>query len=73
MVLFGIKVEEQNIIYYLKNAFDTGEANSVYDLGKYPCTFSTLIGDWRQTWNERTNGNTDIQFPFGFVQVSSIT
>jgi hypothetical protein len=28
-----------------------------------------MIEYWRQTWNQRTNGNTDIQFPFGFVQV----
>jgi hypothetical protein len=29
-----------------------------------------MIQYWRETWNERTNGITDIQFPFGFVQVS---
>jgi hypothetical protein len=28
-----------------------------------------MIEYWRQIWNQRTNGNTDIQFPFGFVQV----
>ena len=31
-----------------------------------------MIQYWRQTWNERTNGSTDLQFPFGFVQVSLI-
>jgi hypothetical protein len=29
-----------------------------------------MIQYWRQIWNERTNGITDIEFPFGFVQVS---
>jgi hypothetical protein len=29
-----------------------------------------MIEYWRQIWNERTFENTDIQFPFGFVQVS---
>jgi hypothetical protein len=28
-----------------------------------------MIQSWRQIWNERTNGTTDIEFPFGFVQV----
>ena len=37
---------------------------------KYTCSFSKMIQYWRQIWNERTNGITDIQFPFGFVQVS---
>ena len=31
-----------------------------------------MIEYWRQIWNQRTNGITDIQFPFGFVQVSFI-
>ena len=29
-----------------------------------------MIYHWRQIWTQRTNGITDIQFPFGFVQVS---
>jgi hypothetical protein len=36
----------------------------------YACSFAKMIQYWRETWNERTNGITDIQFPFGFVQVS---
>ncbi len=36
----------------------------------YACKFAKMIEYWRRTWNERTNGITDIQFPFGFVQVS---
>jgi len=31
-----------------------------------------MIEYWRQIWNQRTNGNTDLQFPFGFVQVRLI-
>ena len=57
MVIYGV-------IWY------QGESNSGgLNMGKYPCEFSKVIQYWRQTWNERTNGNTDIQFPFGFVQV----
>ena len=48
----------------------TGEQNWSYNRDKYACSFSKLIYYWRQIWNERTNGTTDIQFPFGFVQVS---
>jgi sialate O-acetylesterase len=46
-----------------------GESNAGYP-NNYTCLFSKMIYYWRQIWNERTNGNTDLQFPFGFVQVS---
>ncbi len=36
----------------------------------YACSFAKMIQYWRQIWNERTNGITNMQFPFGFVQVS---
>jgi sialate O-acetylesterase len=49
-----------------------GEANTGYNVDQYVCTFSKMIQYWRQTWNERTNGITDLQFPFGFVQVRFI-
>jgi sialate O-acetylesterase len=49
-----------------------GEANAYYNYNKYACSFATMIQYWRQIWNERTNGMTDIQFPFGFVQVSCV-
>jgi sialate O-acetylesterase len=56
-----------------KTIFNTGEANTVGEnRDKYPCTFSKMIEYWRQIWNQRTNGITDKQFPFGFVQVSLI-
>ena len=50
--------------------FFLGEANAGYNTDKYACTFSKMIQSWRETWHVRTGGLTDIQFPFGFVQVS---
>ena len=35
----------------------------------YACKLAKMIESWRQVWNERTNGITDLQFPFGVVQV----
>lgn len=49
-----------------------GEANRAYNTDKYNCTFPKMIEYWRQTWHERTNGTTDLQFPFGFVQVNCV-
>jgi hypothetical protein len=49
----------------------TGESNTGFNANYYNCSFSKMIQYWRQIWNERTNGTTDIRFPFGFVQVSS--
>ena len=49
-----------------------GESNRGYNVNKYACAFSKLIQYWRQIWYERTNHTTNIQFPFGFVQVSFI-
>ena len=44
-----------------------GESGSLMD--RYACAFARMIIRWREIWNERTNGTTDKQFPFGFVQV----
>ncbi len=49
---------------------DKGEANAVYNTNNYTCTFPKMIQYWRQIWKERTNNITNIEFPFGFVQVS---
>ncbi len=70
MVLYGIKVNNTSLIYYtdILDFMYVGESN--IGSPKYACFFSKMIQYWRQTWNERTNGATDIQFPFGFVQVS---
>ncbi len=73
MVPSGIKVSNRTFIYYtdILDFIYAGEAN---DRGNYSvlyaCSFAKMIHYWRQIWNGRTNGTTDIQFPFGFVQVS---
>jgi hypothetical protein len=73
MVLYGIKVNNEIFTYFFTDMLHfilVGEANHIYNTDKYACSFSKLIQYWRQTWNERTNGITDAQLPFGFVQVS---
>ncbi|UJR38793.1 hypothetical protein I4U23_031458 [Adineta vaga] len=50
-----------------------GESNSDYNRDKYTCTFSKMIQSWREIWHKRTNTINDIQFPFGFVQLSTNT
>jgi hypothetical protein len=74
MVPSGIKVKNRIATYSMQNVafIHIGEANRVYHVDKYSCSFSKMIQYWRQIWNERTNGITDLQFPFGFVQVSLI-
>jgi hypothetical protein len=74
MVPYGIRVYIRVLIYYSNICYfiDIGEANAGYNSDKYGCSFSKMIYYWRQLWNERTNGTTDIQFPFGFVQVRFI-
>ncbi len=74
MVSYGIKVNNRIFVYYRKvlDFIHIGEQNGIYNRNKYACSFSKLIYYWRQIWNERTNGITDIEFPFGFVQVSFI-
>ncbi len=72
MVLYGIKVNKRILMYYLDILYFIypGEENTLKYTDQYACSFSKLIHYWRQIWNERTNGITDLQFPFGFVQVS---
>jgi len=62
MVLYGIKVKK--IEYKYK-----GKTNALYHIDICGCLFSRMIQYWRETWNERTIGITDMQFPFDFVQV----
>ena len=53
-----------------KNFFSfTGEANVGYHNELYPCTFYHLINEWRSKW--ASNSNTNPNFPFGFVQLST--
>jgi sialate O-acetylesterase len=71
MVVYGsIWYQGKNI--YSKDILDfiyIGESNAGDPT--YACKFAKMIQYWRYTWNERTKGSTDIQFPFGFVQVNS--
>jgi len=63
--------------FFLYNTFPTidlslsfiGEDNVWYQNNLYNCTFPAMIKDWRKSWTEGTSGQTDPEFPFGFVQV----
>ena len=72
MVLFRIKVNFEMLIFDVDSLLSiyVGETNRDFNRDFYNCSFTKMIEYWRQTWNNRTNGITDIQFPFGFVQVS---
>lgn len=36
----------------------------------YNCTFPAMIDAWRTAWQNGTNGETEAEFPFGFVQLA---
>ncbi len=73
MVPSGIKVKDRILssTMFSSDLTNKGEANRDYNTDKYACSLSKMIEYWRQTWSERTKGITDIQFPFGVVQVGS--
>ncbi|CAN2388130.1 short-chain carboxylesterase activity [Pristimantis euphronides] len=48
-----------------------GEQNTAIDTDLYNCTFPALIQDWRRSFHEGSLGQTDPNFPFGFVQLST--
>ncbi|XP_075046509.1 sialate O-acetylesterase [Mixophyes fleayi] len=48
-----------------------GEQNTGMNTDLYNCTFPSLIKDWRRSFNEGSLGQTDPNFPFGFVQLST--
>ncbi|KAJ8280937.1 hypothetical protein GJAV_G00061270 [Gymnothorax javanicus] len=48
-----------------------GEENTVYHLDKYACSFPTMIDDWRTAFHLGSGGQTAVDFPFGFVQIST--
>ena len=50
-----------------------GENNVYHNMDQYNCTFAKLIESWRNIWHNRTQGNTDPTFPFGFVQVRVVS
>lgn len=55
----------QGVIWY------QGEANALMNTDLYNCTFPALIEDWRETFHEGSDGQTEQNFPFGFVQLST--
>ncbi|XP_069805094.1 sialate O-acetylesterase-like [Dendropsophus ebraccatus] len=50
-----------------------GEHNIVLSPNLYNCTFPALIQDWRRSFHEGSLGQTDLNFPFGFVQLSTFS
>ncbi|KAJ1174756.1 hypothetical protein NDU88_000048 [Pleurodeles waltl] len=48
-----------------------GEANTNLNTELYNCTFPAMIEDWRTSFHEGSEGQTDRYFPFGFVQLST--
>lgn len=48
-----------------------GEANTNLNTELYNCTFPAMIDDWRAAFHEGSEGQTDKDFPFGFVQLST--
>ena len=48
-----------------------GEANSGWNRDDYQCTFPSMIESWRNTWAQFTHTSHD--FPFGFVQLATIS
>ena len=47
-----------------------GESNTGVNMEKYNCSFPAMIDDWRSSFHEASGGQTALDFPFGFVQVS---
>ncbi|XP_055030887.1 sialate O-acetylesterase isoform X2 [Misgurnus anguillicaudatus] len=48
-----------------------GEANAGYNRDEYNCSFPAMIDDWRRAFHQGSGGQTAIDFPFGFVQLST--
>ncbi|XP_061137675.1 sialate O-acetylesterase-like isoform X1 [Syngnathus typhle] len=48
-----------------------GERNSNYHQNEYNCSFPAMIDDWRMAFHLGSGGQTAMDFPFGFVQLST--
>nr|XP_057935916.1 sialate O-acetylesterase isoform X1 [Doryrhamphus excisus] len=48
-----------------------GEQNVYYHQDKYSCSFPAMIDDWREAFHLGSGGQTALDFPFGFVQLST--
>ncbi|XP_069764732.1 sialate O-acetylesterase isoform X2 [Narcine bancroftii] len=49
-----------------------GESNAAWHNAEYNCTFPAMIEDWRQAFHQASGGSSEVDFPFGFVQISAI-
>lgn len=50
-----------------------GESNAFYNKDKYNCSFPAMIDDWRMAFHQASGGQTEDDFPFGFVQLCTFT
>lgn len=48
-----------------------GEANAGYHKDLYNCSFPAMIDDWRAAFHKGSENQTALDFPFGFVQLST--
>ncbi|KAK2846979.1 hypothetical protein Q5P01_009978 [Channa striata] len=48
-----------------------GETNADYHQDKYNCSFPAMIDDWRMAFHQGSGSQTAMDFPFGFVQLST--
>ncbi|KAK9520605.1 hypothetical protein VZT92_020478 [Zoarces viviparus] len=48
-----------------------GESNADYHQEQYSCSFPAMIDDWRMAFHQGSGGQTALDFPFGFVQLST--
>lgn len=48
-----------------------GEENTNFHQDKYNCSFPAMIDDWRMAFHNGSGGQTALDFPFGFVQLST--
>lgn len=48
-----------------------GEANTDYHKDVYNCSFPAMIDDWRASFHRGSENQTAMDFPFGFVQLST--
>jgi len=57
-----MKTTLKGVIWY------QGESNSGQN-DLYFCRFEQMMKEWRHEWHVGTEGATDPEFPFGFVQI----
>ncbi|XP_046342766.2 sialate O-acetylesterase-like [Haliotis rufescens] len=45
--------------------------NNAHHPDRYACEFPAMIADWRSKFHQRSLGETEADFPFGFVQLAA--